>query len=96
MSIAMRFLLIILLIPLSGCWNADSSEARRQETLRKLDTLEAIEHGELIRARADCQAIAIEAPGALEDCLHALHIQIEMSQQTLDDINRRRLELAGD
>lgn len=95
MSIAMRFLLIILLIPLSGCWNADSLEARRQETLRKLDTLEAIEHGELIRARADCQAIAIEAPGALEDCLHALRIQTELSRQTLERIAQRRKELGA-
>lgn len=84
------------MIPLSGCWNADSPEARRQAALSKLDAMESMERGDIIRARADCQAIAVEAPGALDDCLRAMRIQIEISQKTLDNINRRRRELAGD
>ena len=95
MFIAMRFLLIILLIPLSGCWNTDSQEARRQAALSKLAAMESMERGDIIRARAECQAIAVEVPSALDDCLGALRIQIEMSQQTLDDIKRRRRELSG-
>lgn len=95
MSIAMRFLLIIMLIPLSGCWNADSPEARRQAALSKLDAMESMERGDIIRARAECQAIAVEVPSSLDDCLGALRIQIEMSQHTLDNINRRRRELVG-
>lgn len=88
--------LIAWLVPLAlaGCWSAPA-ETTRQEALRKLDTLEAIEHGELIRARADCQAIAIEAPGALEDCLHALRIQTDLSRQTLERIAQRRKELGA-
>lgn len=88
--------LIAWLVPLAlaGCWSAPE-ETTQQEALRKLDTLEAIEHGELIRARADCQAIAIEAPGALEYCLHALRIQTELSRQTLERIAQRRKELGA-
>jgi hypothetical protein len=93
-AIAMR-MLVILLIPLAGCWNTDSPEARRQAALSKLDAMEAVERGDIIRARAECQAIAVEVPSALDDCLGALRIQIEMSQQTLDDIKRRRRELSG-
>ncbi len=89
--------LVALLIPLalSGCWNTDTQEERRQAALRKLDAMESLERGDIIRARAECQAIAVEVPGALDDCLRALRIQIELSQQTLDNIAKRRRELEG-
>jgi hypothetical protein len=85
----------VILIPalLSGCWNTSTPEEHRQAALRKLDAMESMTMGELIRARADCQAVAYEVPSALDDCLRALEIQMDVAQRTLDDIQKRRAEL---
>lgn len=91
----MRMLIALLFLPaLAGCGNSSSPEEQRQAALSKLEATAAMEHGDLIRARAECQAIAIEAPGALEDCLHALRIQTYIAERTLSDIEQRRRELA--